>query len=217
MGTSASPYSTSRNLLEARVDLGEGGALALFVVHWKSKVEGAEATEEGRREAAALLADRVGRVLEAEPGAAIVVCGDFNESPDEYLRVGRRYPTALMPESEAGESVSAGSRILVAAEPARAGLRPGAKGERAEPALYSPWAESPGYSYSYKGRRERLDGFLLSPGLLDGSGLDLAGFSAVDAPFLMDAAGEPAAWSPANPGGYSDHLPVLLVLENLTR
>jgi endonuclease/exonuclease/phosphatase family metal-dependent hydrolase len=211
---SAPPRASGRSLLEARIDLGEGATLALFVVHWKSKVEGAEATEAGRREAAALLADRVARILEAEPGAAIVACGDFNESPDEYLRVGRRYPTALMPEAEALVAASAGPRLLVAAEPARAGLRPCAEGGRPEPALYSPWAESPGYSYSYKGSRERLDGFLLSPGLLDRGGLDLSSFSPVDAPFLVDAAGEPVAWSPATPGGHSDHLPVLLVLED---
>jgi len=180
--------------------------LTVFVLHWKSRVEGAEATEGERREAAALLAGRVERILAADPDAELLACGDFNESPDEYLRVGRRYPTALLPEAEA-VGAPAAKRLLVAFVPDRAG------GEGSEPVLFSPWAESEGYSYSYKGKRERLDGFLLAPGLLDGRGLSYRGFSVVDAGFLLDAEGAPLAWSSSSATGYSDHLPVLLVLE----
>jgi endonuclease/exonuclease/phosphatase family metal-dependent hydrolase len=198
-----------RALLEARLDA-NGCALTVFVVHWKSRVEGAQATEEQRREAAALLAGRVSRLLEAEPGAELVVCGDFNESPDEYLRVGRRYPTALMPEAESAEAVQA-KRALVSFVAGKA------EGSGAEPVFFSPWGESSGYSYSYKGDRERLDGFLLAPGLVDGTGLAYRGFSVVDAPFLLDAEGAPLGWSSSTSTGYSDHLPILLVLEALPR
>jgi len=209
-----------RNLLEARIAAG-GRELSLFVLHWKSKIGGPEATEERRREAAGLLASRVAAILEADPRAEIVACGDFNENPDEYRRRGRRYPTALMPADEAepadgpedgpaggpaGEA--APSRLLLADEPSGAGLS-----GSGEPVLYSPWSADAGYSYSYKGERERLDGFLLASGLFDGEGLAFRGFCAVDAPFLLDPEGEPIAWSAASPKGYSDHLPVLLILE----
>ncbi|HOX32021.1 MAG TPA: endonuclease/exonuclease/phosphatase family protein [Spirochaetales bacterium] len=195
-----------RCLLEARVEAG-GTSLILFVLHWKSKLGGAEASEALRREAAALLAERVGLALDADPGALVLACGDFNEGPDEYLRVGRRYPTALLPQPEAGPGPG-GPRILVTFEAACAGRASGG-----EPVLYSPWAEGSGYSYSYQGGRERIDGFLLSAGLVDGRGLDFRGFSAVDAAFLLDAEGNPLAWSPSVPGGYSDHLPILLLLQ----
>jgi len=207
-----SPAAPTRSLLEASLDRGAGGMLTVFVLHWKSRVEGAQQTEGLRRESAALLSARVSAVLAADPDAELLACGDFNESPDEFYRVGRRYPTALFPEAEAGGSSAAGgpgaSRVLVAADPSRARSSRGG-----EPVLYSPWAADSGYSYSYKGGRERLDGFLLAPGLLDDSGLRLRGFGVVDESFLMDAAGEPIAWSSSTAKGYSDHLPILLVLE----
>jgi hypothetical protein len=82
--------------------------------------------------------------------------------------------------------------------------------------LYSPWEVSGGYSYSFRGSRERFDGFLLSPGLLDARGLRFAGFSPAGAAFLMDAEGVPFAWPGPGAAGYSDHLPVLLTLEEKT-
>ncbi len=211
----------TRTLLEARVDASGGrdggravdgpatpsGELFLFVLHWKSRIEGARETEGLRREAAALLASRIAELLDARPEAEIVACGDFNESPDEYLRVGKGYPTALMPAMLAPARGGAG-RLLVASEPEGAGRLEGG-----EPVLYSPWTTSAGYSYSYKGGRERLDGFLLSGGLLDARGLGFRGFAVVDAPFLLGQSGEPLAWTSSGGKGYSDHLPVLLLLE----
>jgi hypothetical protein len=201
-----------RDILELELDAG-GTRLALLSCHWKSKSGGAEQTEEARREAAALVRSLVQARLEAEPGAELVVCGDFNESPDEYLRVGRAYTTALMPveELESGQAPdSLGAidedRLLVASE------RDLASPLRGESVLFSPWAESGGFSYSFRGSRERLDGFLLSPGLLDASGLSFAGFAAADASFLFGASGEPCAWPGSGASGYSDHLPIALVL-----
>jgi site-specific DNA-methyltransferase (adenine-specific) len=81
-----------------------------------------------------------------------------------------------------------------------------------EPVLYSPWAESGGYSYSFRGSRERLDNFLLSPGLLDKRGLSFKRFAASEAGFLVDGEGTPKAWPGSGASGYSDHLPILLVL-----
>ncbi len=73
----------------------------VFVCHWKSKLEGEKETEAGRRAAAALLAHRIRELQTEKAFSPIVVCGDFNESPDEYTRISRRYPTAIMP-SDAG-------------------------------------------------------------------------------------------------------------------
>ncbi len=197
-----------RDLLELEI---QAARQKLFLVccHWKSKLGGGEASEESRREEAALVRGRVEALLAADPGAAIVVCGDFNESPDEYLRVGRLYRTALMPAQEAGGDRGE-LRLLFADHPALA--RP----VGGEVVLFSPWEDAGGYSYSYRGKRERIDGFLLSPGLLGDAGLRYMSFSSSKAPFLLDAEGEPLAWQGSRAGaggsGYSDHLPVLLEL-----
>lgn len=208
---------SGRDILELELDSG-AGKLLVFACHWKSKSEGAQVTEAERRGAAALLRGLIAERLESDPDLAVLACGDFNESPDEYLRAGRRYATALMPVEEAAMADAASAtpnapatteRLLVASSSAAA--RP--FGAAAEPVLYSPWAESGGYSYSYRGSRERLDGFLLGPGLLGGGSLRYKRFASVEAAFLVDDSGAPAAWPGSGASGYSDHLPVLLVLE----
>jgi endonuclease/exonuclease/phosphatase family metal-dependent hydrolase len=217
-----------RDALELELDA-EGRRLFLIACHWKSKLGGDELTEEARREAAALVRSRVEELVAVEPGAELLVCGDLNESPGEYEKNGRRYATALMPLEEAaaggaasarpgGRSTGASaklaaarssirpSRLLVASSKELAGMSGG------EIVLYSPWEESGGYSFSFRGSRERIDNFLLAPGLLDGKGLSFERFSAAPAPFLVDGAGTPIAWPGSGAKGYSDHLPILLVL-----
>jgi endonuclease/exonuclease/phosphatase family metal-dependent hydrolase len=205
-----------RDILELEIDA-SGRRLAVLACHWKSKSEGAETTEEARRESAALVRGLISARIAADPAAEVVVCGDHNESPDEYLRAGKRYATALMRVEEIeGSAVTMGatasplsarpSRLLVASSAARAVPYEG------EPVLFSPWAESGGYSYSFRGSRDRIDNFLLSPGLLDASGLAYLSFSAAKADFLVDGDGNPLACPGSGATGYSDHLPILLVL-----
>ncbi len=191
-----------RDTLEVELDIG-GSRLALFVCHWKSKVGGARETEEARRGAAALLRGRAAEILAADPGAELIACGDFNENPDEFARAGGAYPTALVRLEDAAASPGG---VLVASDIALA---------RAEgdPVLYSPWEDWGGYSYSYRGLRERIDGFLLGPGLRAGrGGLRLELFSVSDAPFLVDREGDPVPWNGSARTGYSDHLPIVLRL-----
>lgn len=86
--------------------------------------------------------------------------------------------------------------------------------------LYSPWGTlgaggtkmpvSEG-SYWYHDW-ETIDQFLLSPGMIDGKGLTFADFQVIRLPYLVDKYGHPAAWYSDRRSGYSDHLPVLLVL-----
>lgn len=208
-GASTPAGRVGRDVLELDLDAG-GRRLVVLVCHWKSKSGGDEETEADRREEAALVRSRVAARMAADPAVDLVVCGDFNESPDEYLRVNRRYETALMPIEEARARVGPAARLLVAAEP---GLALPLEGEVV---LYSPWEKTGGFSYSYRGKRERLDGFLLSPGLLDSSGLSFSSFAPACAAFLFDAKGAPLAWSGSGVAGYSDHLPILLRLESDT-
>jgi exonuclease III len=194
-----------RDILELELDA-YGRKLVVMACHWKSKSgSGAAGTEEARRADAALVRSRVAARLASDPAAEILVCGDFNESPDEFLRVKKRYATAFMPAEEADSALP--ERLLVASSSDDALPLDG------EAVLFSPWEEGGGYSYSYRGSRERLDGFLLSPGLLDGAGLSFKSFSVIDADFLLDGEGAPLAWPGAGTTGYSDHLPIFLSLD----
>ncbi|HEY9054576.1 MAG TPA: endonuclease/exonuclease/phosphatase family protein [Rectinemataceae bacterium] len=204
---------SGRDMLEIHVELGsrggKGGAsrLTIFVCHWKSRIEGKQKTEPARRAAAALLASRIEELRDSEPSVPIVVCGDFNESPDEFARAGGAYPTAFMPA--VGEKIPdprwLEDCLLLARNPEAIEEQGG------KIALFTPWELAGGYSYVYKGEKERLDGFLLSRGLMDGTGLDFLDFFPVDDPSLLSSTGEPLAWNGKT--GYSDHLPIALRLE----
>jgi len=215
---------SGRAILEAELDAG-GRSLVILVCHWKSRLGGERETEGERREAAALVRSIVGAHLASDPLAEVLVCGDFNEGPEEADRIAGAYPTAFVGLGSAGDEAAAPG-----AGPARPGAAPDwrsiprllvasragdARSREGEPVLFSPWNESGGYSYSYRGERSRLDGFLLSPGLADGAGLAYRGFSVVDESFLVSGSGDPIPWSTAASAGFSDHLPILLVLDLL--
>jgi len=193
---------SERPVLEARFDAG-GRDLGVFLCHWKSKLEGAEVTEPARREAARLLSSLVAARQAEFPEGALLVCGDFNENPDEFARTGKRYPTAFMPaRSPVAPGPAVEPCILLGDRKATA-----AGGST----LFSPWSESDAYSYVHRGIRERIDGFLLGAALLDGKGLEYRDFRVWDEG-LVDGEGRPLPWSGTTGTGCSDHLPIVLGL-----
>ncbi len=200
------PDSGGRYMLEASFETGQESELTVFLCHWKSRREGAGPTEEARIQAAALLKRRILALIESDSAAEILVCGDFNESPDEYERSGMKTETAFMPVSGTSIPTSAPDcrGILVSTSPEGASFHMG------NPVLFSPWERAGGYSYAFGDSRERLDGFLLSPGLCDTKGLGFASFSAATAGFLVSETGQPLGWKGSS--GYSDHLPIILTL-----
>jgi len=187
-----------RKVLEAELDAG-GVPLFVFVCHFKAKSEGAEATENSRRLAARLVRRRIADLLSRDPAAEIVVLGDLNENVDEYERVNRAYPTAILPEEGVSDDGSP-SALIVTGNRAAGG---------APDLLYSPWLEDPPFpgSYWYRGGWESLDHFLLSRGLLDRNGLGFLSFDVLRPSFLLDAEGRPKV-------EYSDHLPILVKLSH---
>ncbi len=194
-----------RPLLEVVLDA-EGTRLTILAAHWKSKVGGAGETEPARRAQAALAARRIAEILAEDPAAEVLLAGDLNENPDEWLRVGGAWPTALLPAGLVGAADFREDRILLAERPGDAGLGPDGL------ALWSPWPESGGFSYVHGDTEERIDHMLLSPGLLDGRGLSFSGFSAEPPGDLLSEDGRPRAWDSRSREGYSDHLPIRLVL-----
>jgi len=224
-------FGPLRDILEVEFDTGlkdDAGRLMVLVCHWKSKREGAEQTETARRAAAALVARRVRQLSKERPGLPVVVCGDFNESPDEYLRIGRKYPTALMPAhidippaSAEGEPLFVAEGFEEAEGDAESTCNTDTSGDGSTAAgstgasgisrvvLYSPWSELPGgFSIAYRTMREQFDGFLLNKALADRRGLEYAGFAVASDTRLMDAQGLPLEWNGRE--GFSDHLPVRL-------
>jgi len=209
-------FGPGRDMLEATFELGTDGlSLTVFVCHWKARREGEEATEPARRAASGLAAARLAELAASDPSACFLACGDFNESPDEFARVGGLYPTALMPGSG---GLGDGQASLPEGPPASwfegtlrvTGLPGHASASDGEVTLYSPWFGAEGFSYVFGGEKQRLDGFLLGPALVDGKGLEFSAFIACSDPALLDAGGKPDAWNGSS--GFSDHLPIALRL-----
>ena len=194
-----------RPLLEVVLDA-EGLRLTILAAHWKSKLGGAEATEPIRRAQAALAARRIGEILAEDPAAEVLLAGDLNENPDEWVRVGGAWPTALLLFEHAEAEPVWTDRLLVAGRPEDAGSSSYGL------SLWSPWEDSGGFSYVHEGVPERIDHILLSPGLLDGRGLSFSSFSAEPEKELLSEDGAPLSWNSRNREGYSDHLPLRLIL-----
>jgi endonuclease/exonuclease/phosphatase family metal-dependent hydrolase len=195
------PSSVPRHLLECELETG-GQVLYVLAAHWKSKLGGASETEP-ERQAAAVLAGAVIRArLLAEPPAALILAGDLNENPDEFVLVGGTYPTALMPADQGPGPWLSITGLASESAPGR-------------PVMYCPWNDYGGYSYLYAGKPERIDHLLLSPGLV-GAGLPrLVAFSAEAPAFLLDSQGQPLGWKSRLASGYSDHLPIRVTIRLL--
>ncbi len=195
-----------RSIMEVELVV-RGNALVLFNNHWKSKSGGAANTEEQRLFQAGVLTDRIKEILKSEPHAEILVVGDFNENIDEYERVGRTYQTAIMPFDQVGTMAHRTKSIFFSSERSSLGVK------ESMVVLHSPWPESgePG-SYWYRDAWETIDHAFLSPGLMDSVGIVFARFSVVKKDFMLTEAKIPLRWNPERAFGYSDHLPLLIVL-----
>lgn len=74
---------TSRGILEADIEPHGGYRFTLFAAHLKSKRTSAVADEsEIREQEARVLRNHVERRLREQPGANVLVCGDFNDTRD---------------------------------------------------------------------------------------------------------------------------------------
>jgi endonuclease/exonuclease/phosphatase family metal-dependent hydrolase len=195
-----------RPVVECTVDV-HGLRISLLMNHWKSKSGGAEETEPLRLAAAAVVRRVSAEIGEEDPGRDLLVLGDLNERVDEFLRVGRAYPTALVPLSEHTAEIEDLGAVFLTAD----------RGEiDGATCFYSPWLEgevnTPG-SYVYGGEWERIDHALIGPALFDGEGYDYDAFSVRAPEFALDADGRPLGFRRRFGTGYSDHLPILLELE----
>jgi len=199
---------SERNILEVWLNPepdDRSGRIVLMNNHWKSRLGGAEVTEPQRLRSALLLRRRIEELNRTFPGINILLAGDFNEDPWEE---GRGYQVALGIKDGPGEAPVI--RVVDSDEDASG------DGSQQTLDLFAFWSEiATGGSYYYAGAWERIDHFFWNPSLSDGLGWDVAECILVNDPMLLNEYGIPQAYSAKTMKGYSDHLPLLLVLEKL--
>lgn len=199
-----------RPVLEASMII-DTNTVYIFNNHWKSKLGGAEETEPARIASASLLSRRIYELSSEDPVAEIVVLGDLNENWDEYRRNGGDYITALIPLEDLPIFDIPGS-ILISENQDSINLihNPGLI------SLYSPWNTNSEYngSYVYNDSWETIDHVLLNSAMFNGTGLEYKSFKVMMDDFLLNTWGEPLSWRTETGMGYSDHLPLILELNN---
>ncbi len=192
-----------RPLVEIHFSTG-GDRLILFNNHWKSRSGGQGATEQARIMSASVLAARIGE-LRQEGLRSIVVAGDMNGSCEDFRTGGAQ--TAQIPVEEL-TAVPWKNSLYVSSVPEDTAM------ETEKTVLYSPWhsMDSAG-SYFFQNRWMKLDQLLLDGGLFDGSGLDYRESQCLVNPAMCDEQGHPMGWESWREEGYSDHFPLILILE----
>jgi len=184
--------SPTRDILEAELIDRGGRRLFVFVNHWPSR----QHSDEARIRAARVLRSRVDQVLETDPNADIVALGDFNDSPEspsvrETLRAAEHLDDAVP-----GTMVN----------------------------LFWPVHRRGEGTYVFADKWETLDQAVVSAGLFDDRGYRVRRKTADRALVVRDQLFHPAAPAIPRPNrsysgnsfhasGYSDHLPIKLVLE----
>lgn len=206
------PWFSTRDLLKVRfvrVDGAEAGAgncahdgnrdsdgdtLTVFVCHFPSKLGGQKVSGPKRDSVVALLK----RSLDST-AVRTVIMGDMNSGPDD---------SCFGPLELAG-MVNMGLGIIKGA--AESTLKGHAKGTAK--ATTDDRAEG---TYKYKGQWELIDNFLLSPDLAESSVMKVGMI-----PFLLEPDREYGGMKPFRTyvgprynGGISDHLPIILQLED---
>lgn len=191
---------TLRPVMEARVRIGSESFL-LFNNHWKSRREGVPETEEARRMSASVLARRCSDV-------PVIAAGDFNADWDDPDLAGTTEAGRPALFRWTGDGFPLEAHLPVIPSDDFLPLSPLPKG-----VLVDPWdtAGSPG-SYSYRNEWSRPDHFFLSPCFFEGTGWVFVSFDAGGGPELFNAQGEPNRWITGTGEGFSDHLPLRLVL-----
>ncbi|MDR3355760.1 MAG: endonuclease/exonuclease/phosphatase family protein [Spirochaetaceae bacterium] len=219
-----------RPVAEVRLEP-EGQPVVIFICHWKSKLGGDEETETLRREAARVILRRIKVIKAEEPDIPILILGDLNENYDEFIRQDGELRCALMPDSPEAASIVGSDRVsddeeegadtqilqdflvLSTEKPPYSSFFPGMDG-----VFYTPWeTELEKGSYYYGGGWESIDHFLLSEAFFDSAGWEFKDAAVLDAEPFVNSKGEPDTYNTRTGSGLSDHLPLLLTLENKKR
>ena len=179
----------TRDVLYAKVLVFGTDTLHLMVNHWPSKYGGIASSLEKRKFVAGKVRHVVDSVLLQQPGACMLLMGDYNDGPDQEVM------TAILKAGRPRDRIH---------EPGLTNLMFDAEG-------------MPG-THKYQGEWSLLDQFVVSTALFLGEGCLVACKAAiVKEPFLLEDDNTHSGSKPfrtfAGPrylGGFSDHLPVVV-------
>lgn len=185
----------SREILHVFGIVNGGDSLHVFVNHWPSRYSGLLETRQAREQAALLLKSKYEEIIQGDEDANIVIVGDFNDQPnDESIK---KYLGAV-----ALNSVDKPANLYN---------------------LSSPWMKEDEGTLKFQGQWFVFDQVMVSPGLLDKNrglqtGSDKA--SVCKLPFLFEKDDTNGGRKLLRTytgfkynGGFSDHLPVMLILQ----
>lgn len=181
----------TRDLLQVKGTLA-GDTLTIFVNHWPSKRGGADESDPKRQAVASLVRRLVDTELIQNPGAKILLMGDFNDTPDS-------------------KAIAEGLNAVNNTNP-----EPALQLYNA----FAHFVDEKKGSYNYKGAWDMIDQMMLSKNLLAKKGLQYVPNSATI--YQEDRILEPEGKFKGSPlrtyagkkymGGYSDHLPIYITL-----
>jgi endonuclease/exonuclease/phosphatase family metal-dependent hydrolase len=215
-----------RPVMEARLEP-DGQPIVIFVCHWKSKLGGDDKTEALRRDAAGVILRRIKAIRAEDENIPILVLGDLNENYDEFTRHDGEIRSALLldspeaakaagydldPEEEPGtfHRPAQDFFVLSTEKPPQSAFFYDVDG-----IFYTPWeTELEKGSYFYAGGWETIDHLLLSAAFFDSKGWDFKNAAVIDGEPFVNSKGEPNSYNTRTGSGLSDHLPLLLILEN---
>ncbi len=170
-----------RPLIEARIKLqnnDEESELVIFAVHWKSK-SGKVVSEPIRKMQERQVYQKLTELAESEPNTPFIICGDFNQTQEEFSDL--QNIANCWDFEEFQEALSFG--------------------------------EQNRGSYFYKNKWEAIDHFFYSKNLRDEKDLELIHFSVINSSPLVNSKGIPYKYQIYSGRGYSDHLPIGIVLK----
>jgi len=187
------PHFRTRDILYIKGFLSNQKSIHVFVNHWSSRREGEYETEPRRLAAAHVLRAKVDEILEEDEYANIAIVGDFNDTP-----LNRSLYEVMQAKGQ--HEQKAGSLVNLLLEEQRKDLG----------------------TAVHRGKWDVIDNIIISQGLLRG----ISGFSVKDNnAFIVknekllftykDGKQKPSATFGGDNyyGGFSDHLPVFLILQ----
>ncbi len=183
----------TRDIIEAQfqINSNQGSpSLYVFINHWPSRWGGQEVTDPLRRAAARRVRNRIDNILISDPGADIMILGDFNDYPsDPSLQ-------SVLRAVKAGPDLLPGDLINT---------------------TWGLHVNPEAGTIKYRGKWTVLDQIIISQGMRDNKNWEWV-FESTQTfmpDYLIESEGKYSGWpyrmyrSGKYHGGYSDHLPIL--------
>lgn len=195
---SSDKYSTARDILYVKGIASNTDTLHIFINHWKARLGGPEKTESKRIFAAKILREKVDSLFILNPYSNIIIIGDFNDNPtNKSLNI-------TLNATNKRENTTKNELYSL---------------------LYDKYSLNNEGTFAYKGKWDMLDDIIVSQNLLKdkkGYRISYEDGQIFKPQWLLHKNKTTGALSPNKTylssksyiyfGGYSDHLPVYVIL-----